>query len=672
MAEILLVFIVLYCGQNLSMQVRINILMVIITLLLSGAALAQKKESKKYKSLSKRDLRLDESFPSLMSEAEKVLATDPNEALNRVEEALALSITNKSTYNQAKCYILIGAINENIEEWTLALENYQKAHSRLVRDYRTTPDFIKTLTGLGNSFTHLSDYVSALQYYKLKLKTATNQSDIVTAHLEIAETYYKMSDYDKSLISLNSAEAFSNAANSNLFQSRSRAISAKIYAQNDDLEAAEDFFEQSQVFDLEADSVSVSNEIFIDESKDEIVKAYGRQNRVEDEINFRNKNIETNRLKGQPLKISKEKREIGNVLIASGRTADAIIQLEQAVEIADSLGNAKEQVDSYQALAAAYENEGRGGEALKAYNKFSEAVNKVNVENHIAREQKANLLRKQNEIDVLTKDLALDESEYELGLTSIQLRDNQLWFQQLAIYGLLTLLGIAMIASFTIYRNARKSKVMSQMLALKSLRSQMNPHFIFNALNSVNQFIAKNDERAANKFLTEFSKLMRLVLDSSQKDFITLMEEKEIITLYLKLEHYRFRDKFEYDLQIDPALSLESIEIPPMLIQPYIENAIWHGLRYKDTKGELKVSLMKKDDALTITITDDGIGRKHSEAHKTENQKKHNSTGLKNTQERIEIVNQVYKKQHKIMVQDLNEDGTGTKVEIIIPLDSNQ
>lgn len=654
------------------MRVRINILMLIITLLLSGAAMSQKKESAKYKSLSKRDLSLDESFPSLMSEAEEVLATDPNEALNKVEEALALSITNKSTYNQAKCYILIGVINENIEEWTLALENYQKAHSRLVRAYRTTPDFIKTLTGLGNSFTHLGDYASALQYYELKLKTATNQTDIVTAHLEIAETYYKMGDYDASQKSLNSAETLGNAANSNQFQSRSRAISAKIYAQNDDLEAAEDFFAQSQEFDLDADPVSVSNEEFIDESKDEIVKAYSRQNRVEDEINFRNKNIETNRLKGQPLKISKEKREISNVLIASGRTADAIIQLEEAVDIADSLGNAKEQVDSYQALAAAYQNEGRATEALMAYNKFSEAVNKVNAESDIAQEEKANLLRKQNEIDALTKDLALDESEYELGLTSTQLRDNQLWVQQLAIYGLLALLGIAMIASFTIYRNARKSKVMSQMLALKSLRSQMNPHFIFNALNSVNQFIAKNDERAANKFLTEFSKLMRLVLDSSQKDFITLLEEKEIITLYLKLEHYRFRDKFEYDLLIDPALSLESIEIPPMLIQPYIENAIWHGLRYKDTKGELKVSLMKKDGTLAITITDDGIGRKQSQVLKTENQKKHNSTGLKNTQERIEIVNKVYKKQHKIMVQDLNEDSTGTKVEITIPLDSNQ
>ena len=159
-----------------------------------------------------------------------------------------------------------------------------------------------------------------------------------------------------------------------------------------------------------------------------------------------------------------------------------------------------------------------------------------------------------------------------------------------------------------IYRNAKKSKKISQLLAIKSLRSQMNPHFIFNALNSVNQFIAKNDERAANKFLAEFSKLMRLVLDSSQEDFIPLAQEKDMLSLYLKLEHLRFRDKFDYELHIDENLDLEVIEIPPMLLQPYIENAIWHGLRCKETEGMLYVDISEKDNNIWATISDNGIG----------------------------------------------------------------
>lgn len=232
---------------------------------------------------------------------------------------------------------------------------------------------------------------------------------------------------------------------------------------------------------------------------------------------------------------------------------------------------------------------------------------------------------------------------------------------------LLALLMVAILAAILIYRNAIKTKTMSQLLTLKSLRSQMNPHFIFNALNSVNQFIALNDERAANKFLSEFSKLMRLVLDNSQQDFISLTEEKEIISLYLKLEHLRFRDKFEYELNFEDSLSTDAFEIPPMLVQPYVENAIWHGLRYKKTKGKLSINFSIKEKKLCIEIVDNGIGRKKSKELKTDNQKKHKSTGLKNTEERIRIINKVYQKNFTMDVSDVKTDGTGTKVTLHLP-----
>ena len=132
----------------------------------------------------------------------------------------------------------------------------------------------------------------------------------------------------------------------------------------------------------------------------------------------------------------------------------------------------------------------------------------------------------------------------------------------------------------------------------------MNPRFIFNALNSVNHFISQNDERTANKFLSEFSRLMRLVLENSQEDFISLQKEEEIISLYVKLEHYRFRDKFDYQIHLDENLNKETLELPPMLIQPYIENAVWHGLRYKESKGNLDVHIGKDAQGLKVEILD--------------------------------------------------------------------
>ena len=197
----------------------------------------------------------------------------------------------------------------------------------------------------------------------------------------------------------------------------------------------------------------------------------------------------------------------------------------------------------------------------------------------------------------------------------------------------------------------------------------MNPHFIFNALNSVNNFIAKNDEKAANKFLSEFSRLMRKVLDYSQRDFISFEEEIELNELYLKLEHFRFRDKFEYQFEKNTEVNTYDMEVPPMLIQPFIENAVWHGLRYKEGRGQLKISINDLGNVLLVKIQDNGIGRKKSAELKTANQKKYKSTGLQNVSKRIALINEIYGKNYEIEVSDFDEtkEDTGTLVKIKIP-----
>jgi LytS/YehU family sensor histidine kinase len=191
----------------------------------------------------------------------------------------------------------------------------------------------------------------------------------------------------------------------------------------------------------------------------------------------------------------------------------------------------------------------------------------------------------------------------------------------------------------------------------------MNPHFIFNALNSVNNYIAKNDERSANRYLSEFSTLMRAVLENSEEDFITLAKELELIELYVKLEHSRFPEKFDYSIELDEKIDTEAFQIPPMLLQPYIENAIWHGLRYKEEKGSLKIELFQKGtEVIEIRITDNGIGRNRSRELKTSNQINQNSKGMGNIKKRIAILNAMYKDKVSVSVTDLNEDTTGTRV----------
>jgi len=330
------------------------------------------------------------------------------------------------------------------------------------------------------------------------------------------------------------------------------------------------------------------------------------------------------------------------------------------VTIADTISNAKEQAKAYLALADLYQKNGRSQNALAMYRKYATAVSESEKQNQTHLIEKSELIEKQKDIEEFTSSVSISQRDYALKQQTVAR-------QQLIIYGLLAIIAIIAVTSFFIYKNAMASKRANQLLALKSLRSQMNPHFIFNALNSVNHFIATQDERAANQFLSEFSMLMRLVLENSQQDFISLQKEQEILSLYLKLEHYRFRDKFDYEIDLDQNLNAESIEVPPMLIQPYLENAVWHGLRYKDTKGKLSLRIRKQDQNLVVEVCDDGIGRKKSAELKTENQKKHFSVGLKNIGERLAIINKMYKTNYHVSVTD-PKSGSGTEVKIYMPL----
>jgi two-component system, sensor histidine kinase YesM len=210
-------------------------------------------------------------------------------------------------------------------------------------------------------------------------------------------------------------------------------------------------------------------------------------------------------------------------------------------------------------------------------------------------------------------------------------------------------------------------RVKNKKIALQSLRREMNPHFIFNSLNSVNQFIAQNDELAANQFLTAYSHLMRSTMEHSNKDFVRLSEEIEMARKYLALEKQRFPKQFDYIFDVAPDLDTDAVDVPNMLLQPHLENAIWHGLRYLDHCGQLTIRVEQIGKQIRIEIDDTGIGLRQSKALKTTNQQAHQSRGTTNTQERIDLLNQLYKRQIRCTIVDkstLNASEQGTLVTI--------
>ena len=159
-------------------------------------------------------------------------------------------------------------------------------------------------------------------------------------------------------------------------------------------------------------------------------------------------------------------------------------------------------------------------------------------------------------------------------------------------------------------------------------------------------------------------------MENSEEDFIPLSKEIELLELYTKLEHFRFQDKFDYEIKVDPSINVEDFVIPPMLLQPYVENAVWHGLRYKEEKGMLKIHFNKfNEETVLITIEDDGIGREKSKALKTEHQKKQKSKGMGNIKKRIAILNEMYQDKVDVRVEDVFENQEGTLVKLTLKKD---
>ena len=206
-------------------------------------------------------------------------------------------------------------------------------------------------------------------------------------------------------------------------------------------------------------------------------------------------------------------------------------------------------------------------------------------------------------------------------------------------------------------------------LEMQALRAQMNPHFIFNSLNSINRFILQNNRAQASEYLTKFSKLVRMILQNSQASLISLESELESLNLYLDLEAVRFEHRFDYKISYPKDLDIEVLKVPPLVIQPFTENAIWHGLMHKEEKGQLDIDVSEEDDYLYIKITDNGIGRKKAAELASKSATKHKSMGLRITKDRIAMLQKTNGGESPVKIIDLeHEDGSAAGTEVIIKM----
>ncbi len=607
---------------------------------------------------------------ALLDSAERYKAENIEKSIDFVAQSISILGKRGQKKELARSLSKLGEIYQYHKQLDLAIDNYEDALEAnktiatsllLGKAYIAMSRFVDAEKVLGP----LVDFKTMVPYQKVELLELLG--DVKKANNEVAEA---LKFYNEGLL----------IADKNQITPKLTDLNSKIadtYSQGDQLMEAEAYYGNS----LELASKLAPQRAV--QEKEKVADFYNKKSRYTEEISMRKNSLQELKKLDTPKSVASKfesgdtittqriNYKIANAYIAQDKYNEAIPFLERSIVEADVENDLVVQKDATRKLSEVYKEKGDFTKALESYQSYVALVDSLYArkEQEILRANQFNreIANAQNRLTGLEQERELSQSKYDLALTEQELFQESNKRQQWIIYSLIFGLLLTVLAAFFFYRSNQQQKLANNLLALKSLRSQMNPHFIFNALNSVNNFIAKNDERSANRYLSNFSTLMRSVLENSEEDFIPLAKELEQLELYIELEHSRFKDKFDYHIHIDETIPIASYKIPPMLLQPYIENAIWHGLRYRDSKGVLEVFVdQKTESSISISITDNGIGRKKSAAIKTENQRKQKSKGMGIIQKRVAILNDMYSDKVAINITDLETDGSGTKVVFIL------
>lgn len=372
--------------------------------------------------------------------------------------------------------------------------------------------------------------------------------------------------------------------------------------------------------------------------------------------------------------------QIGEIYRKSGNYGLSIISLEKAIVLADKLNAKNLKVDFLKSLADAQK---QIGNIQDSWNTLSLHYSLQDSLNGVEKAKDINELMEKYETEKITqeKEQAEINEQYAQELAT---KNRNLFIASIIGGGALLLLALFFIYQLQLKKRAElaevklldsenKRRLERQVndAEMKALKSQMNPHFLFNAFNSIQEFIILNNRELASDYLGKFADLMRLYLDHSREKTILLEKEIDATSLYLELEKIRFEDTLTYAIEIAENIDTSAIKLPPMLIQPFIENSLKHGLLHKKDNRQLKVAFSLESNILICIVEDNGIGRKQSTLLNEKRMKTHKSFATSATQNRIELLNIGREKDITLRIIDLedeNENAIGTKVEIKIPL----
>jgi len=641
-------------------------------LLVSAGAFAQSKvvDSLKNKlAAATNDIKKIELLNEIANE---YVENNPAIMMQYSKKALALAQKNELDDVEADSWFNIGNANIMLSNYTEALKSFTNAqviYEKILDKNNKKPD-LDTKTRLASAYGSIgvvcseqNNYAKALEYYfkALKIYVETKQEDIVAIiYNNIGAVYESQKEYNKALEYFTKALWIQKKTGDDN-QAVTTTNIGKIHLAKNENDKALQFFKEA-----EAKFKQYENRRGLAELYNNYGNYYTKNNSFNNAEKHYLQALAMFNEAGEKYGASASLGYLGRVSALQNKDKEAIQYFERSSALAEEIGTPEQVKESEKELSGLYEKLGDSKQSLFHYKKYTAAKDNINSSENIK-----SMVREEMNYEFERKEaLQKVENEKRLALYNEQGKRHR---QQLFFTALLALLLFSI--AFLVYSRLQLKKRLTLQRDLaeyeqKALHLQMNPHFVFNCLGSISSFIVQNGTDSAIKYLSKFSKLMRLTLEYSKESLIPIDREIEGLQNYLELEQLRFNKMFEFSITKDPNIE-DDMAIPPLLLQPFVENAIIHGIVPKKEYGNIYVDFKLDDDKMVCTVTDDGIGINRSRRLKENSVTVHKSMALEITKKRLEVIQAFTSKTSQVEIKEMTDANgmpNGTKIILNLPI----
>lgn len=574
----------------------------------------------------------------------------------------ALSMAKKLHYARGlgQAYNLLGVYYRDASQYSEALSYHEEA-LKIGKETRDSVVIGYALNSMGVAYRRLDNNEKAFQYHYEALGISTaigNLRGRLIAMNSIANIRLSMGDYKNAIDEFSQCLELEKQLGNNLGQAINYANLGAAYEGMGALDTAILLYNES----LRYNTIEKSDK-GIAICYNLLGEAYMKKGTYDVALSYLQKAAGLNDKLRDRINVAENYITMGKIFQMKNRTAAALRYLNRGLQIAQEIGSPSLVVKAYESIG---ESEKAGGSASNAYTALRLAYE---IRDSLFREQatpQMAKLRTLYDLDKKENQIRLLKQENEIN--RLRLKNNTyLIIAAVILIGLL--LGVVIF--YARYKSQKNYKVRLE-YELQSLRSQMNPHFIFNALNSIDTLIWKRNPEMASSYLVKFSTLMRMTLHNSREKSVPLSVERDFLTLYLQLENFRHSERFTYDITIAPDINEQNVVVPSMVVQPFVENAILHGLSHKlDGVCKIMIRFTRAGNLLICEVEDNGIGRKRAKEMQDEGSLIRQSLGIQVTEERVRLLQKITgNKNLRIQITDLGcEDSahSGTLVTIKLP-----